>query len=195
MMSGPSSEKRGLLRPGGARLLRSIPLRFARKQKHGSKRSVYAELNLTSMVDMLTILVVFLLQTFSASGELLQQKPNLEIATVSYGDANAAPQGMAISISQQTIYVEDCLVGSRELIDNPALTAQATQRTRDCITTVEEKMRTMGNAPKDAAKKLVVFQVDKHVEYGALIPLKSAVMQAGYAIFKYPVIQGPGAAQ
>lgn len=194
-MSGPSSGKRGLLRPGGARLLRAIPLRFARKQKHGTKRSVYAELNLTSMVDMLTILVVFLLQTFSASGELLQQKPNLKIATVSYGDENAAPQGIPISVSEQAIYVDDCLVGGRELIDNPALFAQATQRTRDCITTVEEKMRTMGTAPKDSAKKIIVFQLDERIEYGRLTPLRIVAMQAGYASFVYPVVQEKSTAQ
>lgn len=69
----------GLLRPPGPRLLRSLALHFVNRHAHGGKRSIYAELNLTSMVDMLTILVVFLLQTFSASGELFAHNANVKL--------------------------------------------------------------------------------------------------------------------
>src|ERR1700742_145204 len=58
------------------RLKPHMPLKFA-THGAGGRKSGYADLNLTSMVDMLTILVVFLLQTFSASGELLSVQKNI----------------------------------------------------------------------------------------------------------------------
>jgi len=48
----------------------SIKLKFAKKGGHG-KSSPIADLNVTPMVDMLTMLVIFLLMTFSANGEIL----------------------------------------------------------------------------------------------------------------------------
>lgn len=56
----------------GKRLVVGAPLKFIRDlaQGHG-KSSMIADLNVTPMVDMLTMLVIFLLMTFSASGELL----------------------------------------------------------------------------------------------------------------------------
>lgn len=69
----------GLITPPGPRLGKFLGLKFPRKHAHGGRRSIYAELNLTSMVDMLTILVVFLLQFFSASGELVTTSANLEL--------------------------------------------------------------------------------------------------------------------
>lgn len=55
----------------GPRLFSSIPFKhLGGKGGHGSK-GVNATLNLTAMVDMMTMLVVFLLITFSSTGELL----------------------------------------------------------------------------------------------------------------------------
>ncbi|MGH7435256.1 MAG: ExbD/TolR family protein [Polyangiaceae bacterium] len=54
----------------GKRLWKNIPLDFvAKKVTGGGKRSTNAALSLTSMIDFLVVTVVFLLMTFSASGE------------------------------------------------------------------------------------------------------------------------------
>ena len=54
----------------GRRLMHSVSLKFVQKkvQGHGN-RSLNAGLSLTSMIDFLIVVVVFLLMTFSASGE------------------------------------------------------------------------------------------------------------------------------
>src|ERR1700740_2896506 len=52
------------------RLMRKVGLEFvSRKVKGGGHRSTTASLSLTSMIDFLVVTVVFLLMTFSASGE------------------------------------------------------------------------------------------------------------------------------
>lgn len=56
----------------GKQLVKNVPLNFIRKVAEGHGRAnVIADLNVTPMVDMLTMLVIFLLLTFSASGEIL----------------------------------------------------------------------------------------------------------------------------
>src|SRR3954466_5001776 len=62
----------------GKVLLRNIPLDFVSKKVtgHGAK-PVDVSIPLIPFIDFLIVLVVFLLISFSASGELLAQKPNL----------------------------------------------------------------------------------------------------------------------
>jgi biopolymer transport protein ExbD len=59
----------------GRRLMRQVGLEFvAKKVTGGGHRSTNASLSLTSMIDFLVVTVVFLLMTFSASGETPQAK-------------------------------------------------------------------------------------------------------------------------
>src|SRR5579862_5338633 len=54
----------------GRRLMHHVGLAFVRKKvEGGGGRGVNAALSLTSMIDFLVVTVVFLLMTFSASGE------------------------------------------------------------------------------------------------------------------------------
>src|SRR5260221_14193434 len=55
----------------GRRLMHFVPLKFVQKRvSGGGGRPLSAALNLTSMIDFLFMVVVFLLMTFSASGEI-----------------------------------------------------------------------------------------------------------------------------
>src|SRR5262249_5785317 len=87
----------------GPHLGKEVPLKFVRRAGHG-KKSTYAELNLTSMVDMLTILVVFLLQTFSASGELLVVSKNIVLPeATNFKDLERAP---VIGVSKDSVTLD-----------------------------------------------------------------------------------------
>jgi biopolymer transport protein ExbD len=55
----------------GRRLMHLVPLKFVQKRiSGGGGHGVNAALNLTSFIDFLIVVVVFLLMTFSASGEM-----------------------------------------------------------------------------------------------------------------------------
>jgi len=59
----------------GKRLMHAVPLEFVwRKVQGHGKRAVGANLNLTSYIDFLLVTVIFLLTTFSASGEITVDK-------------------------------------------------------------------------------------------------------------------------
>lgn len=49
----------------------------SKRQKH--KSSDDPKLNLSSMMDMMTIILLFLLKSFSASGQLMQPAPGIEL--------------------------------------------------------------------------------------------------------------------
>jgi len=76
-----------------AHLYRSIALEVANsKLKGGGRKSLYQALNLVAYIDMMTILVIFLLMTFSASGEILFVQKNIVLPDAqSWTDLERAP--------------------------------------------------------------------------------------------------------
>lgn len=88
----------------GRRLLHQVPLRFVQKKvEGGGHRATSAELSLTSMIDFLVVTVVFLLITFSASGE------------------TALPKGVKLPDAENTLDMIDApmvgITGSLILVD------------------------------------------------------------------------------
>lgn len=66
------------------------------------------KLQLTSMVDMFTLMVVFLLQNYSSQGQLVTPAENLQLpkSTVE----KPAQQAVNVKIAQKSIMVEDAVV-------------------------------------------------------------------------------------
>jgi biopolymer transport protein ExbD len=99
----------------GRRLMQAIPLKFVQKRlAGGGKRNVAAGLSLTSMIDFLVVTVVFLLMTFSASGETPVAKnvrlPQAENAL----DMIDAP---IVAIAGSTILVDGTSAGNTRSIE------------------------------------------------------------------------------
>ncbi|MBM4371640.1 MAG: biopolymer transporter ExbD [Deltaproteobacteria bacterium] len=81
----------------------SISLKFAKKAGH-KKASPVSDLNVTPMVDMLTMLVIFLLMSFTASGELLFVTQDIILPNaMNTADLQRAP---VIAISAKSIAME-----------------------------------------------------------------------------------------
>lgn len=66
-----------VVKPGRRQFFKKIGK--LRQDKGHGKKSMFADLNLTAMVDMFTIIVVFLLQNFSASGEIMFSVKDLKL--------------------------------------------------------------------------------------------------------------------
>ena len=86
--------------------------------KASRKKSILVALTLTSMVDMFSLLVIFLLQTFSASPELLVVAQGVTLPTASTGkEIKDAP---VISISTAGVYLDQKFVGlTDDLLKDP----------------------------------------------------------------------------
>ena len=76
-----------------------------RRRKRGEGT---VKLNITSMIDMFTLMVVFLLKNYSAQGQLVTPATNLMLPTSSV-EKNAG-EALGVKISQTTIMVENTVV-------------------------------------------------------------------------------------
>jgi biopolymer transport protein ExbD len=70
----------------GPRLFSTIPFHHLAQGHKKGKGGVNVSINVTPFVDMMTILVSFLLMSFSASGELIQAQKGLELPNATNKD-------------------------------------------------------------------------------------------------------------
>lgn len=99
----------------GKRLMRHIPLRFVWNKVSGhGPRSASAALNLVSFIDFLIVTVIFLLMSFSASGEMTVDK-NVKLPKAeNVEDIIDAPM---IAVNGNQILVDGTLAGSTRAIE------------------------------------------------------------------------------
>ena len=98
-----------------------------KQRKQARKRILIAGLTLTSMVDMFSLLVIFLLQTFSTSPELVMVTKGVTLpAAVSARELEDSP---VLAISAEEIYLDQKLIGKTQalLIDPSPLMAKLEQ--------------------------------------------------------------------
>ncbi len=166
----------GMIKPPGPRLRKHIPLKFI--TKHGTgRKSGYAELNLTSMVDMLTILVVFLLQTFSASGELLTVSKNITLPeAINFRDLEQAP---IISVSRDAVTLNgDPKADSAELTRDSGVDWKIPQL-HDDLVVLKNNFKLLHPNPEDF-KGIVIVQADKNIDFKVIKKVMYTCAVAGY---------------
>lgn len=156
----------------GARLLRDLPFRFMATGAR-EKRSVDAQITLVPFIDFLLTVVVFLLMSFSSSGEI-SVLPGLPDAAHGADDATLAP---VIAIDADEVTVD-----GRRVADTRALLADArVARVEPLVHHLEvtrhnwETLHPGQDAPTD-----VVVQVSREVDFRAVRKVLFSVTQAGY---------------
>jgi len=175
-MGGPSAQKPGLIKPPGPRLKKFIGLKFVAKGS-GGKKSTYAELNLTSMVDMLTILVVFLLQTFSASGELLTVSKNITLPeAMNYRDLEQAP---IIAISRDSVTLNGDPKADAAELSKEATVDWKIPQLHDDLVVLKNNFKLLHPNPEDW-KGLVIVQADKNIDFKVVKKVMYTCAVAGY---------------
>lgn len=82
--------------------------------KRKNKRSILLALSLTSMVDMFSLLVIFLLQTFSTSPEMLMVSKEVRLPTAQSGrELLDAP---VLAVTKEGVFLDQKLVGPVEQV-------------------------------------------------------------------------------
>jgi biopolymer transport protein ExbD len=99
----------------GKRLMTKIPLRFVWNKVSGhGKKSVGAALNLVSFIDFLVVTTIFLLMSFSASGEIGVDK-NVKLPQAeNVDDMIDAPM---VAVNGNQILVDGALAGSTRAVE------------------------------------------------------------------------------
>jgi biopolymer transport protein ExbD len=157
----------------GRRLMHKVPLRFVQKKVTGhGQREINASLSLTSMIDFLVVVVVFLLITFSASGE------------------TTIPKGVRLPDAENTLDMIDApmvsVAGSLILVDgNAAGNTRAVEESKR-LQRIDELFNAL-KAKRELWKQLhagkefpgvVILQIDQDVP---AVVVKSVFQTAAFA--------------
>lgn len=164
-------------------LLRDVPLKFvSKKVSGGGSKSVNQEIPLIPFIDFLIVLVVFLLISFSASGELLAQKPNLTMPKAS----NVADLEIAPVIAIDPIVVT---LDGRRMADTASLASTPkVERIEQLIQDLETLKRNWSILhPQEPFPGQVVIQADVSIDYRVIKKMMFSAAQAGYSNVSFAV--------
>src|SRR5438105_7102205 len=142
----------------GRRLMHAVPLNFVHKKVVGTgARGVNANLSLTSMIDFLVVTVVFLLMTFSASGETPVNK-NVRLPQAENTlDMIDAPM---VAITGSTILVDGNPAGNTRAIED----SKRLQRVDELFNILKGKREVWKQLhPGKDFPGVVVLQIDQDV--------------------------------
>ncbi|MDD9936957.1 MAG: biopolymer transporter ExbD [Myxococcales bacterium] len=148
----------------------------------GGSKSVNQEIPLIPFIDFLIVLVVFLLISFSASGELLAQKPNLTMPKAS----NVADLEIAPVIAIDPIVVT---LDGRRMADTASLASTPkVERIEQLIQDLETLKRNWSILhPQEPFPGQVVIQADVSIDYRVIKKMMFSAAQAGYSNVSFAV--------
>ena len=183
-MSDAKGKIHGLIEKPGPHLGHDVPLKFVQKGAHG-KKTGYAELNLTSMVDMLTILVVFLLQTFSASGELLTVSKNIVLPeATNFKDLERAE---VIGISKESVTLGGAPVADANELNRENTVDWKITQLHDQLVQLKNNYKLLH--PSEEFPGTVIVQADKGVDFKVVKKVLYTCGVAGYKNVNFAVNQ------
>lgn len=166
----------------GRRLLKGVPLRFvAKKVGGGGGKSVNHDIPLIPFIDFLLCIVLFLLASFSASGELPVDK-NVQLpAADNVDDMTSAPM---VAITGQMILVDGIPAGTTR----PVKEANRMQKLDELFNLLKTKRELYKqiNPGKDFPG-VAVLQVDRQVEAVIVKSVFQTAALAGYPNISFMV--------
>jgi biopolymer transport protein ExbD len=155
------------------RLMHAITLKFVQKKVGGhGKKSVAAALNLVSFIDFLITTVIFLLMSFSASGEITVDK-NVKLPKAeNVEDIIDAPM---VAVNGNQILVDGTLAGSTRAVEELG----RMQKIDELFTILKNKRELWKQVqPNKPFPGVCILQVDQNVP--ALV-VKSVFQTAAFA--------------
>ena len=148
------------------------------------KRGVYAALTLTSLVDVMTIIVIFLLMNFSANGDLYMNK-DIKLPDAYHGaQLERAP---VISISADAVTFDGrLLLATGDLAKGDVLNVpELEDALRDERRRYEE---IHANDPDHPFRGLVNVQADRHIPFKVIKRIMFACNQSGFGNINFAAL-------
>jgi biopolymer transport protein ExbD len=168
-----------------AHLFKSVKLEVAAaKLGHAGRKSLYAPLNLVAYIDMMTMLVIFLLMSFSATGELVFVQKNIVLPDAqNWTDLERAP---VISVSKDVVTLDGAQVAtSDELLRDSATGDFKIAELHDKLVTLKNNYKLLH--PGEEFNGIAIVQSDKNVEYKMLKKITYTAAVAGYQNVNFAV--------
>src|SRR3954466_15316963 len=157
---------------------------FGKKFSRG-KRGVYAALTLTSLGDVMTIIVIFLLMNFSANGEVLYMSKDIKLPDAYHGaQLERAP---VISVSNEAVTFDGRQVANTadlnkgDLLNVPAL-EDALRDERRRFEQIHQ------NEPDRPFRGLVNVQADRRIPFRVIKRVMFACNQSGFGNINFAAL-------
>jgi biopolymer transport protein ExbD len=153
------------------------------------------ELMLTSMMDMFTIILVFLLKMYSAEGSVLTNADNLVLPN-SISKKKPKEVNLQLAVTNDMILVDNQPVAPTEdarriPMDEPdPVVAKLEEKLAGCFAQ-EEEMVKMGALNQVVGK--VIVQMDKNIEFDVLFKVMNTCGKVGYNKMNFAVMEREGA--
>ena len=147
-------------------LYSSVKLEAAKAKlgKHGRK-SLYEALNLVAYIDMMTMLVIFLLMSFSATGEILFVQKNIVLPDAqNWTDLERAP---VIGVSKDVVTLDGNQIATTDQLMQDTTTGDfKIPELHDMLVTLKNNYKLLH--PTEEFNGLAIIQSDQNVEFKAL---------------------------
>ncbi len=167
-------------------LYSSITLEGAKaKVTHAGRKSLDAPLNLVAYIDMMTMLVIFLLMSFSATGEILFVQKNIVLPNAqNWAELERAP---VIGVSKDVVTLDGSQVATADELMKDSNTGDFK------ITELHDKLVTLKNNykllhPGEEFNGIAIIQSDKGVEFKVLKKIMYSAAVAGYQNVNFAVV-------
>jgi biopolymer transport protein ExbD len=162
--------------------LRSSPL-------SGGKKGMFASLNLTAMVDMFTILVVFLILLFTAAGQV-SLNDRIKVPTSVAGVPLEEP-GTVIMVSNEVLLLDDQGISEDQMgteldIPIPGLVKSLIARRE-----YDESLKVRAGNPRDPSQPydgIIIIQADVKTDFRMVRRVLASANEAGWAKIKFVTI-------
>lgn len=165
------------LKPPGPHLGHEVSLELARARMMGKhKKSLYAAMNLVAYIDMMTTIVIFLLMTFSASGEILFVSKSIVLpGAINWKDLDRAP---VIGVASDVVTLDGKPVAdANELLKADTVDWKITDL-HDQLVTFKNNYKLVH--PNEEFKGLCIVQSDKKVPFKVIKKVMYSAAIAGY---------------
>ena len=166
-------------------LLRNIPLKFVRDRVSGhGRKEVDHQIPLIPFIDFLIVLVIFLLMSFSASGELVAQQP-----TITMPDAKNTERieiSPIIAVDERVITLDGTRVADTQTQGQSA----QVDRIEPLIQGLEaEKRKWETIHPSEPFAGQVIVQADRNIDFRVVKKVMFSAAAAGYGNVSFAVNQ------
>jgi biopolymer transport protein ExbD len=150
-----------------------------------------ANLNITSMMDMFTIILVFLLKSYSAEGSILTNADNLVLPN-STSKKKPSDVNLQLAVTHDMILVDNnAIVPTADVSkippdDHDPQIAKLSEALKRHYAQEEEMVR-LGALSKVEGK--IVIQVDKNISFDVLFKIMNTCGKVGYNSMNFAVME------
>jgi biopolymer transport protein ExbD len=165
--------------------------RKASRFRNRKKKIQVFDIDITSLLDILTILLVFLLQSYNSSGVIINVPDGIELPRSASESLNNF--GVNIQVSKSQIWVDDVEVVNTESIDKVQVFDEGGRRIVPLYNQLVKIKETIKQSEKlsPEAKKfsgIANLVVDKSLKYNYLKRVMYTCAAAGFKEFKFVVL-------